>query len=134
MKIKYRYYTLSILMASMMAWGCKSSQFAIDDHKHQALPDTYTEAGDSTINVAETNWRIFFEDEKLRHLIEVALENNQEVQKTLENIRIASAYLRMSKVAVLPEVNVTAGSSMSGLGDYRLAGAANQEANRTQAD
>lgn len=132
MKIKYRYYTLSILMASMMAWGCKSSQLAIDDHKHQALPDTYTKAGDSTINVAETNWRIFFEDEKLRHLIEVALENNQEVQKTLENIRIASAYLRLSKVGVLPEVNVTAGSSMRRFGDYTMDGVGNADTNLSE--
>lgn len=123
---------LSLLAAAMLAWGCKSSQVGMEDQGHLDLPDSYTSVGDSSANLAATNWKVFFEDEKLQNLIEVALENNQEVRKTLESIRIANAYMKMAKVGVLPEINITAGSGVRQFGDYTMDGVGNADTNLSE--
>jgi len=126
------YNALYLLVAGMLAWGCKSSHLVMEDQESLDLPDSYTIVADSSGTLAETNWKAFFEDEKLQNLIEVALENNQEVQKTLENIRIAGAYMRMAKVGVLPEVNITAGSNVRRFGDYTMDGVGNADTNLSE--
>lgn len=124
-----RYNILYLLAAGMVAWGCKSSHTALEDYGSLALPETISVTSDSSTNIGATNWKLFFEDQNLQHLIEIALENNQEVQKTMENIRIANVYLKMTKVGVLPEVNITAGSGVRRFGDYTMDGVGNADTN-----
>lgn len=128
-----KYNLLHLLMACTLVWGCKSSHSVLEGYDTIELPDAYAMAGDSSNNLGQTSWKSFFEDQNLQQLIKIALENNQDVQKTLENIRIASAHLRMAKVGVLPEINITAGSSVRRFGDYTMDGVGNADTNLSEA-
>lgn len=127
-----KYNLLYLLVACTMAWGCKSNQALLEDYEGLELPDSYGISGDSSNNLGQTSWQSFFEDQKLQELIEIALENNQDVQKTLENIRIASAHLKMSKLSALPDINVTAGSGVRRFGDYTMDGVGNADTNLSE--
>src|SRR5690554_5244272 len=111
--------------------GCKASLTSFDNQSLD-LPTTYTVGNDSTVNLATVNWKSFFEDKQLQALIEIALENNQEVQKTLERIRIAHANLKMARVGALPDINATAGGNVRRFGDYTMDGVGNADTNLSE--
>lgn len=71
------------------------------------LPDSFRH-GDhlsDSVGLADISWRDFFGDSTLLNLIEIALENNFDMQKAIKNIEIASQYVYQSKAAFLPQVN-----------------------------
>lgn len=109
--------------------ACKVEKASLENIK--APPTDYQGTqldGDST-NLAMVQWRSFFADEHLNRLIEKGLENNQDVAKTLANIRIARATMSRAKMGQLPELNLTAGSSVRKFGDYTMDGVGNDDTN-----
>ncbi|MBR9776904.1 MAG: efflux transporter outer membrane subunit [Cytophagales bacterium] len=124
----YQYIVLILLVLSSLT-ACKVEKASLENIK--APPSSYQGTqleGDST-NLAMVQWRSFFADEHLNRLIEKGLENNQEVAKTLANIRIARAALSRAKMGQLPELNLTAGSSVRKFGDYTMDGVGNDDTN-----
>ncbi|MCH6199179.1 TolC family protein [Aquiflexum sp. LQ15W] len=75
------------------------------------------------------SWERFFEDEKLKQLITLALANNQDNLKTLQKIRLSQANLRISKVGWMPEVNAIAGGSIRKFGEFTMDGVGNFDTN-----
>lgn len=72
-----------------------------------SLPDSFRH-GDhlsDSVGLADISWRDFFGDSTLLNLIEIALENNFDMQKAIKNIEIANQYVYQSKAAFLPQVN-----------------------------
>lgn len=132
--MKFRIYKRSIIYL-MGSWiilaGCKASLTPFDNQSFD-LPTNYTVHNDSTGNLATIDWKSFFEDKQLQALIEIALENNQEVQKTLERIRIAHANLKMARVGALPDINATAGGNVRRFGDYTMDGVGNADTNLSE--
>ena len=63
---------------------------------------------DST-NSARVNWKDFFKDPNLLGLIDTALNNNQELNITLQEIEIARNEVQARKGEYLPFVNFGAG-------------------------
>ena len=127
-KNSYQYIVFIVLVISSIS-ACKVQKPSLEDIK--APPTSYQGTqlnGDST-NLAMAKWQAFFDDEHLNNLIQKGLDNNQDVAKTLANIRIARAALTRAKMGQLPELNLTAGASVRKFGDYTMDGVGNDDTN-----
>jgi multidrug efflux system outer membrane protein len=58
-------------------------------------------------------WRSFFQDGKLRQVIEMALDNNRDLRVALLNIEKARAQYRIQRAESLPAVSATGGQTAS---------------------
>lgn len=72
----------------------------------------YSPEDDST-SMGDIRWQHFFSDEKLKTLIDKALQNNADMRTALLNIEAAQASLKASKLAYLPSLEISAGASHS---------------------
>jgi len=61
--------------------------------------------------IAALPWQEFFTDEKLRQVIQMALENNRDLRMAVLNVERARAYYGIQRAALLPSVNAAAGGS-----------------------
>lgn len=77
-------------------------------------------ASPDTTSMGDMYWQTFFQDEKLQNLIEIALENNADMQNAILKIQEAQASLKASKLAFLPSFNVSPGADYSGSWDVQL--------------
>ncbi|WP_225443939.1 TolC family protein [Echinicola arenosa] len=111
----------------LMAWSCKTGEITQD--QNLKIPTDYGVEKDSVETMAAENWSMFFEDEKLKGLISTALENNQDILKTMERIQIANAQMIKGKQGMLPELNLIAGASQRKFGDYTMDGVGNYDTN-----
>lgn len=66
---------------------------------------------DTVESAASISWRRFFADPYLVSLIETALANNQEFNKTVLDIEIAANEVRQRQAEYLPKVNLGSGAS-----------------------
>lgn len=120
---------LGLLLFFIVLQGCKSTKVSLPEDSNM-MPVAFDKiALDTTSSDALLNWELFFEDEKLRDLIAMALANNQDNLKTLERIRVAQANLRVAKVGWLPELNAIAGASGRKFGQYTMDGVGNFDTN-----
>ncbi|OZA07296.1 MAG: RND transporter, partial [Methylotenera sp. 17-45-7] len=74
-------------------------------------------------NVANVNWKTFFEDPHLSALLDTAVVNNKEVNILMQRISIASNEIQARKGEYLPFVNVGAGIDTEKVGRYTRNGA-----------
>jgi outer membrane protein, multidrug efflux system len=109
--------------------SCKTSDVSKSPENHQIPAYFESVQVDSSKSVALLHWEEFFEDENLKNLIKIALENNQDNLKTLERIRIAKANYRIAKVGWLPDINGVAGASQRKFGEYTMDGVGNADSN-----
>src|SRR5699024_1572019 len=65
---------------------------------------------DST-TLADMPWQQVFEDPQLRSLIKEALNNNLDLQKAIQQIRVAEANYYQGKMSLLPNLGVNASAS-----------------------
>ncbi|MGY6520627.1 MAG: efflux transporter outer membrane subunit [Mongoliitalea sp.] len=121
---------LGVFLLGLLLVSCKSAELVIED-THTQLPGDFEEAAqrEDQSSAALLQWQNFFEDEYLKELIQVALDNNQDHLKTLERIRIARANYRIAKGGLLPEVNALAGASVRRFGEYTMDGVGNADSN-----
>ncbi|EMS35011.1 RND efflux system, outer membrane lipoprotein, NodT family [Mariniradius saccharolyticus AK6] len=120
---------IGLFLVFFLIQACKTTKVS-QPQDSDILPTTFDDDRlDTTSNHALLNWEQFFEDEKLRDLITIALANNQDNLKTLEKIRIAQANLRVAKVGWLPEFNAVAGASRRKFGEYTMDGVGNFDTN-----
>jgi outer membrane protein, multidrug efflux system len=121
---------LGFFLMVLLVVSCKTTELTVSDTSTN-LPSDFDLPG-STIgqsSAALLHWKTFFEDEKLKELIQVALENNQEHLKTLERIRMSRANYRIAKAGLLPEVNALAGASVRRFGEFTMDGVGNADSN-----
>ncbi|MBN3519437.1 TolC family protein [Algoriphagus lutimaris] len=121
-RFKYSIVTAAVVLA----WGCKAS-YEIPERK--AVPVEFETTSDSTQNLSDQSWDQFFEDARLKDLIRLALQNNYDLLKTLEKIRIANAQMKMGKLGMLPQVNGMFGASQTKFGKYTMDGVGNYDTN-----
>lgn len=60
-----------------------------------------------SISVADFSWKEIFKDTILQGYIEKGLTNNLDIRNALQNIAIAEAYLKQSKAAYFPTLNLS---------------------------
>ena len=119
-KIKsYRYViaaSVCIAVASCKAPAADTAVVA------KPLPESFANSKDTT-NTAIVPWKSFFKDPNLVSLIDTALQNNQELMITLQEIEIAKNDIRVRKGALLPSIGLRAGSGVEKVGRYTSQGA-----------
>lgn len=101
--------------------SCKTPAI-IETTAKTTVPETYNLSKDST-NSATLRWKDFFTDTNLQNLIDTALQNNQELLITLQEIEIAKNETRIKKGLLLPTVGLRAGSGVEKVGRYTSQGA-----------
>ncbi|WP_346316550.1 TolC family protein [Chitinophaga sp. YIM B06452] len=90
--------------------------------ENRAVPASWGNGRD-TANTSAIQWRSFFTDKDLANLIDTALNNNQELMITLQEIEIARNDIRIRKGAILPTVGAKAGIGVEKVGRYTSQGA-----------
>ncbi len=121
----YNYRTLQTIAAlglCLATASCKVPAIVQSAEKH-SVPATYTGTGSDTTNLAALPWRKFFTDPHLVALIDTALQHNQELNITLQEIEIAKSEVRLRKGQLLPAVAVRAGLGVEKVGRYTSQGA-----------
>lgn len=93
--------------------------------ENRYLPDKYLASNVSgdTLNSADIRWDKFFSDTTLVKLVEIALQNNQELNILTQEIRIAQNDVRFRKAQYLPFLGLMAGAALDKPGRYTFNGA-----------
>lgn len=100
--------------------GCTPVLMQKTENKN--VPEKYNNVQDPT-NTSEVSWAKFFTDTRLIELIDVALQNNQELNITLQEIIIAGNEVQAKKGEYLPFVNLKMGAGAEKVGEYTRLGA-----------
>lgn len=90
--------------------------------ENKNLPVSYNDSQD-TVNMAKMIWKEYFTDPYLDALIDTALQNNQELNITLQEIEISRNEIREKKGEYLPFVGVKGGAGVDKVGRYTNIGA-----------
>ncbi|SFU27608.1 efflux transporter, outer membrane factor (OMF) lipoprotein, NodT family [Pustulibacterium marinum] len=119
----YKYLGVACLLLNFTA--CKLPQVA-QRTEDTSTPENFignTQAADSTMNTAQTQWKEYFDDPYLDSLITEALQNNQELNITLQELQIAQSEVRARKGEYLPFVDIKAGAGVDKKARYTSEGA-----------
>ncbi len=95
--------------------------------ENQSVPQAYVNGSD-TVNTVTMNWRLFFKDKNLVNLIDTALQNNQELAITLQEIEIAKNEVLVRKGLLLPSVKLGGVAGIEKVGTYTSQGAGDASA------
>jgi len=95
---------------------------SLQKSENKEVPTKFNAALDTT-NSAKVEWRDFFTDPYLTALIDTALQNNQELNIMLQEIRISQNEVRVRKGEYLPFVDIGAGAEVERVGRYTSQGA-----------
>ncbi len=127
MKQLIKQYTYTLLIPVLIMLGCsvpKSTQSL----KELALPAAYQGSKD-TSRLVNMNWQSFFQDTALLQLIDVALQNNLDLQKAVQRISMAKAQMNIAANARLPMLEAMASAGFNKYGKYTIDGVGNFDTN-----
>lgn len=109
------------LIFCLVVVSCKTPSI-VTATPNKAIPESYTNNKD-TINMSNIPYKKFFKDKNLVDLIDIAINNNQELMITLQEIEISKNGIRFRKGALLPFVGLGIGTSVGKVGRYTSQGA-----------
>ncbi|HEX8356614.1 MAG TPA: TolC family protein [Segetibacter sp.] len=89
---------------------------------NRSVPLTYNNSSDTT-NMATIQWRSFFTDQNLVNLIDTALQNNQELLITTQELELARNEIRLRQGPLTPTVGARLGVGVEKVGRYTSQGA-----------
>lgn len=116
---RYKIWTLACI--SMAYVGCKIPAL-VQYSENKTVPSSFNGSQDTT-SMAKIKWRDFFKDRYLVALIDTALQRNQELNITLQEIEIAKSEVRAKKGELLPNVGIKADAGVEKVGRYTSQGA-----------
>jgi len=127
MKQIVKQYTYVLIIPVLIMLGCsvpKSTQSL----KELSLPAAYQGSKD-TSRLVNMNWQSFFQDTALLQLIDVALQNNFDLQKAMQRISMAKAQMNIAANARLPMLEAMASAGFNKYGKYTIDGVGNFDTN-----
>lgn len=120
----FKFISMGLLPLAFAA--CKVPSATVRDvSKFTPATYKYSHSTDST-TIAKVQWREYFTDPDLRALIDTALNNNQELNITRQEIEIARNEIRARKGEYLPYVGLKAGAGAGKVSRYTSRGAAEE--------
>lgn len=119
---KMKFYKYSIILGIGLAVVSCKAPLAVTMPESKIVPESFGNSKD-TVNSSRLNWNDYFVDPNLKSLITVALQNNQELLITMQEIEMAKNDIRVRKGALLPSVGLRAGSGVEKVGRYTSQGA-----------
>lgn len=117
---KFNKIFIAISLCLIVA-SCKVPASAILADK-KPVPESFGTVTDTT-NISNISWKNYFKDKNLTDLIDVALQNNQELLITLQEIEIAKNDIKIRKGRLLPSIGLGAGLGVEKVGRYTSQGA-----------
>lgn len=117
--MKMKFYYLGITCILFVFSACTPT--IIPKTENTTTPVSYNHSQDTT-NTAQIKWREYFTDPNLIALIDVALNNNQELNITLQEIEVARNEVRARKGEYLPFVNLGVAADIDKPGRYTSKG------------
>lgn len=118
-KKTYIYAGVACVLLSLAS--CNTTKL-VEKDANTNVPEQYAAAQD-TINSGTVKWKDYFADPYLNALIEEALNNNQELNITLQEIEIARNEIRARKGEYLPFVGIKGSAGLDKVGRYTSKGA-----------
>lgn len=118
---KYKTKIIILAISAVIISSCGVPKIATLAEK-VLVPESFNSNKD-TINTANAKWNVFFQDKNLTALIDVALQRNQELLITLQEVEIAKNDIRIKKGAFLPSVGLRTGAGVEKVGRYTSQGA-----------
>lgn len=112
--IVYRFLGVACLTFAFAA--CKTPAI-LTKTENKTVPVSYTGSQDST-NTATLTWREYFTDPNLISLIETALDNNQELNITMQEIAISQNEIMARQGEYKPFVNLRGGAGVEKAARY----------------
>ena len=130
MRKKRIYQGLAAASLALAVGACKTPELVVKNES-RSTPLSYATAapGPDSTNSARLPWQQFFTDPNLQSLIETALQGNQELNITLQEIEIARNEVRARKGEYLPFVNLGGSAGVEKVGRYTLQGATEESVN-----
>ena len=114
-------YNIAALLGLLSLAACKTPQATLPKDTIKASLPVATSDTVSAIPV----WRDFFQDETLRALIDTALNNNQDLKITLQEMAIAKSNILAKRGQMLPSITANMSVGASKVGRYTADGAGN---------
>jgi outer membrane protein, multidrug efflux system len=118
---KFIYKCLGVACLSLTVTACITPAI-VERKENKIVPVRYYDQGDTT-NTARLKWKDFFTDPYLNTLIDQALQNNQELNITLQEIQVARNEIRARKGEYLPFVGLRGAAGVEKPGRYTFQGA-----------
>ncbi|AUM01213.1 AdeC/AdeK/OprM family multidrug efflux complex outer membrane factor [Pseudothauera hydrothermalis] len=102
-----RHHLLALALAT---FGLSACATLAPDYQRPAapVPAAWAEAATGERAAADIAWREYFADERLRRVIELALEHNRDLRVAALNIELARAQYRIQRADQFPALGVTA--------------------------
>ena len=114
-------FTALAALSLLTLMACKTPQATLPKDNIKATLPTATADTVTTVYV----WRDFFKDPALCALIDTALNNNQDLKITLQEMAIAKSAITAKRGQMLPTVTANATIGVSKVGRYTSEGAGN---------
>lgn len=115
---------LLLLLSGLSLAGCKIPTAVTPRVEQRSVPANYTGTSTTdTANAATQSWRQYFTDPYLVTLIDSALQRNQELNITLQEIQIARNEIRARKGEYLPFIGLKGGAGVDKVARYTNIGA-----------
>ncbi|MDR4503383.1 MAG: TolC family protein [Candidatus Scalindua sp.] len=111
---------IGIICISLVFKGCAPA--LLQKTENNSVPESYHDVQETT-NTAQISLEEFFTDTNLITLVDIALQNNQELNITLQEIIIAGNEVRARRGEYLPFVNLKAGAGTEKVGEFTRSGA-----------
>ncbi|UBM59860.1 efflux transporter outer membrane subunit [Marinilongibacter aquaticus] len=119
-KIKL-YRCLGVVCMALVFTACKTPEIA-EKKVNKAVPASFNSQDSTKTNSADLNWKDYFTDPYLTALIDTALVNNQELNITMQEIRIAKNEVSARKGEYLPFVNIGGAAGVEKAARYTFQG------------
>jgi len=118
---RHTYKYITFLFVVLIFTGCKTPALT-QRTENKEFPLSFNDSKD-TLNSAQLQWKDYFTDQYLDTLITTALQNNQELNITLQEIEISRNEVRARKGEYLPFLGLKGGAGVEKVGRYTSQGA-----------
>lgn len=122
------YQGLGAISLALAMAACKLPELT-QRNVNRSVPATYNNSPADTTSSARVRWREFFTDPNLVALIDTALQHNQELNITQQEIQIARNEIQARKGDYLPTLSLGARADAEKPGRYTLQGATEEAIN-----
>ena len=116
------YKVVGLLGIYLLNAGCKVPAL-VEINNTASLPAVYANAVTDTTGISGIQWKTFFTDPNLVNLIDTALQNNQELLITLQEIEMTKNDILFRQGPLQPIVGARLGAGVEKVGRYTSQGA-----------
>ncbi len=118
--MRSRKHVAAALLGAALVQGCANLAPTYEREAAPVAPawpvDTSVSAPAGAADAGTVHWSEFYNDPRLRALIEAALENNRDLRSTALAVESARAQYRVTRAGQWPTLNASAGHTASGAG------------------